>query len=168
MLKETTNKFSSKLIVNELVILASATSSTEAPTITTTSHEKNISKLPLSLEERIGKLVSTAKLKQKILNLRIQLKIQRFIHQQHQHQMSNLNKSSRTGSTLHRAPTIMRPSWPHYWPCFYSSLVSNHQKRLCLDNFHGPTHHIQRKTIMYRRLFRKCAGEKTSPSQDYV
>ena len=55
-LKETKNNFSSKLIVNELVILASETPSTKSPTINTAPHEKHFPRLSPSFEDSIGKM----------------------------------------------------------------------------------------------------------------
>ena len=52
-LKETTNKFSSKLIWNELDTLNSETPSIESTTVTTTPHEDNISNIPPYFEERV-------------------------------------------------------------------------------------------------------------------
>ena len=52
-LKETTNKFSSKLIVNELVTINSENPYTESTTITTLHHGENISKILPYFDERI-------------------------------------------------------------------------------------------------------------------
>ena len=48
------------------------------------------------------------------------MKIQKFIHQQHKNEKSNMNNSPQTGSTIHQDPTIRRTSLQHNPPQFYT------------------------------------------------
>ena len=83
LLKETTNNSSSKLIGNELVILASVTPSTESLTIATTPHDMYTYNFPTLFEERIENMCVNKKLAEKPnqhnLNLRQRLKIKLMI-----------------------------------------------------------------------------------------
>ena len=70
---------------------------------------------PHTFNIRLNRLISTEKSKQQNQNLVQHFKIQIFIHNHHQHQISTSKRPSQTVSILHCYPTIRRPPWPQQW-----------------------------------------------------